>query len=72
MRPLAILGVVLVVLGIGALVFQYVPITQTRTVVDAGPLQVKTTEQRNIPIPAIAGIMAVVAGVGLALASRRG
>lgn len=71
MRPLAIIGVILVVLGIGTLVLPYVPITETKTVLDAGPLQVKTTEQRNVPIPAIAGIMAVVAGVGLALAGRR-
>ena len=70
MRPMAIVGVVLVVLGIAALGFEDVPITETRAVLDAGRLQIKTTEQHSVPIPAIAGIAAVVAGLGLAIASR--
>ena len=36
MKPLTIVGVILVVLGIAALVVQYVPVTERRTLVDAG------------------------------------
>jgi hypothetical protein len=32
---------------------------------------VRSEEQHNLPIPAIAGIAAIVAGLGLVLASRR-
>jgi hypothetical protein len=41
MKPLTIAGIVLVALGIAGLVFQYVPIRETRTVVDAGPIQIQ-------------------------------
>ena len=71
MRPMALVGIVLVVLGIVALVFQYVPIRETRTVVDAGPIQIQQERERNIPIPTIAGVVAVIAGLGLAVASQR-
>jgi hypothetical protein len=71
MRPMALVGIILVVLGIVALVFQYVPIRETRTVVDAGPIQVQAERERHIPIPTIAGVVAVIAGLGLAVASQR-
>lgn len=71
MRPLTIVGVILVVLGIAALVVQYVPVTERRTLVDAGPIQVQQEQQRNIPIPTVAGVLAVVAGLGLAIGAQR-
>jgi hypothetical protein len=71
MKPMALVGVILVVLGIVALVFQYVPIRETRTVIDAGPIQVQQERERHIPIPTIAGVIAVIAGLGLAIASQR-
>ena len=71
MKPMALVGVILVVLGIVALVVQYVPIRETRTVIDAGPIQVQQERERNIPIPTIAGVIAVIAGLGLAVASQR-
>jgi hypothetical protein len=71
MKPMALVGVILIVLGIVALVFQYVPIRETRTVIDAGPIQVQQERERRVPIPAIAGVAAVVAGLGLAIASQR-
>ncbi len=71
MKPLMIAGVALIAIGIAALVIQYVPITERRTIVDAGPIQIQQDQQRNIPIPTIAGVVAVIAGVGLAIASQR-
>ena len=65
MRNLASIGIVLIVIGIVALVVQNVRFTETRKVVDLGPLQVRSEEQHNIPIPTVAGIAAVVAGLGL-------
>jgi uncharacterized membrane protein YidH (DUF202 family) len=71
MRNLMAVGVVLIVLGIVGLVVQNVKFTETKKVVDLGPLQVNSEEQHNVPIPTIAGIMAVVAGLGIVLASRK-
>jgi hypothetical protein len=71
MRNLMTVGVVLVVLGIAGLLVQNVTFTETKKVVDIGPLQVRSEEQHNLPIPTIAGIAAIVAGLGLVMASRR-
>jgi hypothetical protein len=71
MRNLMWVGVLLVILGIAGLVMEYVTVTEKRTVVDIGPLELKAEEQRNIPIPTIAGIVAVIAGLVIIVASRR-
>ena len=71
MRNLMLIGVVLIALGIAGLVVQNVKFTETKNVVDLGPIQVNSEEKHNIPIPTIAGIAAVVAGLGLVLMSRR-
>ena len=49
MKPMAILGVLLIA---------------------TGPLKVTADEQRTIPIPTIAGIVAVIAGAGLLFMGR--
>lgn len=54
MRNLTSIGIVLIVLGIVALVVQNVRFTETKKVVDFGPLQVRAEEQHNIPIPTVA------------------
>jgi hypothetical protein len=71
MRNLMWVGVLLVILGIAGLVMEYVTVTEKRTVVDIGPLELKAEEQHNIPIPTIAGIVAVIAGLVMIVASRR-
>ena len=71
MKNLMWVGVLLVILGIAGLVMEYVTVTEKRTVVDIGPLELKAEEQRNIPIPTIAGIVAVIAGLIIIVTSRR-
>ena len=71
MRHLLLVGFVFVVLGIAGLIVQNVTYTETTHVVDVGPLQLRAEEQHNLPIPTIAGIAAVIAGLGMIFASRR-
>ena len=71
MKPIAILGLVLIVLGIGGLIFRSIHWTETKTVADIGPIHVQADEDHNVWIPTAAGIAAVVAGVGLVFVSRR-
>jgi hypothetical protein len=70
MKPLAILGVLLIVIGIAGLAIDNISFTERKTIVDAGPLKVTADEQRTIPIPTIAGIVAVIAGAGLLFMGR--
>ena len=71
MKPIAILGLVLIVLGIGGLFISHVSWTETKPVVKIGPLQVNSQEDHTVWIPTIAGIAAVVAGAGLVFAGKR-
>ena len=71
MRNLMWIGVLLIGLGIAGLVVENVTWTETEEVVDIGPLELNTEEERSVPIPTIAGIIAVIAGLGLIFASRR-
>ncbi|MBP6766563.1 MAG: hypothetical protein KA171_02225 [Reyranella sp.] len=70
MKPLAILGVLLIVIGIAGFAIDNISFTERKTIVDAGPLKVTADEQRTIPIPTIAGIVAVIAGAGLLFMGR--
>jgi hypothetical protein len=72
MKPIAIIGVVLIVLGIVALAYQGITYTRTERVVDLGPLKVEAEKQETIPLPPILGGAALVAGIVLVfLGSRR-
>jgi hypothetical protein len=70
MRPLVLVGVILIVLGIAGLVVANIHITERKTVLDAGPLKVTKDEEKTVPIPTIAGVVAVVAGLGLVVIGR--
>ncbi len=70
MKPMAILGVLLIAIGIAGLAVDNISFTERKTIVDAGPLKVTADEQRTIPIPTIAGIVAVIAGAGLLFMGR--
>jgi hypothetical protein len=71
MRNLMWIGVLLIALGVSGLVIENVTYTETEEVLDIGPLEVTAEEERTVPIPTIAGIIAVIAGVALIFASRR-
>jgi hypothetical protein len=71
MKPLAIVGVLLIVIGIAGLAIDNISFTERKTIIDAGPLKVTADEQRSIPIPTIAGVIAVVAGAALLFIGRR-
>jgi hypothetical protein len=70
MKPLAIIGVVLIVLGIAGLVVENVSFTEQKTVLDAGPLKITKNEEKTVPIPTVAGAVAIVVGLGLVFAAR--
>jgi uncharacterized membrane protein len=71
MRNLTWIGVALIVLGVAVLVFGHFSYTETKPVADIGPLHVQSEQQHNVSIPTIAGIVSVVAGLGLVFAGRR-
>jgi hypothetical protein len=67
---MVILGVLLIALGVAGLVIANVSFTEKKVIVDAGPLKVTADEQHTVPIPTIAGILAVAVGAGLLFYGR--
>ncbi len=68
MKPMTIVGVVLVVLGVVALVYQGVTYTSRETVIDIGPLHATADREKTLPLPPVLGIVAVAGGVVLLVA----
>jgi len=71
MRPIPIVGVVLIVLGLVALVYQGVNYTSRETVLDIGPLHATAERQKTLPLPPVIGIAALVGGLVLVVAGNR-
>ena len=72
MRPLAVVGIILIVLGAIALAYQGITYTSNEKVVDLGPLKVEAKREKTIPLPPVLVGVAVVVGVVLLIASSRG
>jgi hypothetical protein len=71
MNKRTILGAVLAVLGVAALLFGGFSYTESKPVLDAGPLHVTSQEEHDVSIPVIAGVVILIAGLGLIVAGRR-
>jgi hypothetical protein len=66
-----IVGIILVVVGVVALVYQGFSYTTERQVADLGIAEVRAQETETIPIPPYVGVILVAAGVGAILLARK-
>ena len=64
-------GIVLIVIGIGMLLFRGFSVKTEEKVIDVGPLEVNKTENKWIGWPVYAGGIAVVAGIIMVIADRK-
>jgi UDP-N-acetylmuramyl pentapeptide phosphotransferase/UDP-N-acetylglucosamine-1-phosphate transferase len=64
-------GIILIVLGIVAFCYQYVPITETKHDAQLGPINISHQETHDVPIPPIIGGVLVVAGVAALVLGAR-
>jgi hypothetical protein len=71
MKPAAILGLVLIVLGLAALAYQGITYTSREKVLDIGPIHATAERQKTLPLPPVLGIVAVAAGVALVVVGVR-
>jgi hypothetical protein len=67
-----ILGIALIVIGLFALAYQGFTYTTQKKVVDIGPIQATKEEHHTIPLPPILGALALISGVVVVVAGRRG
>lgn len=69
MKPL---GVVLVILGVLALIYQGFTYTTQKKVLDVGPIQATKEEHHTVPLPPILGALALIGGVVILVSDRKG
>jgi uncharacterized membrane protein HdeD (DUF308 family) len=66
----SLLGIVLIVIGVLALVYQGFTYTTHKKVLDIGPIQATKTEHESVPIPPIVGAIALISGVAVLVTGR--
>ena len=71
MKPIVLIGIVLVVLGALALAYQGISYTRTEKLLDVGPIHATKETQKRIPLPPILGGIALIGGVALLVAGSR-
>jgi hypothetical protein len=71
MKPLVVFGIMLIAIGIAGLIIDNISFTEKKVVIDAGPLKVTADQQRTIPIPSIAGVIAIAVGAGMIFFGRQ-
>jgi uncharacterized membrane protein len=72
MKPITIVGILLIILGVVALAYQGITYTSNEKVVDLGPLKVEAKREKTIPLPPVLGGIALVGGIVLVVVGSRG
>jgi hypothetical protein len=71
MKALLLCGVLFIILGAVALVYQGISYTTSKKVVDAGPLQINHKETHTVPLPPVLGGIAIAGGIALLIIGSR-
>lgn len=71
MKPIMLVGIVLIVLGVVALAYQGITYTTREKVIDIGPLKATVDKQKTIPLPPVLGGLALAGGIVLVIVGRQ-
>jgi len=71
MKPINLIGIVLVVLGALALAYQGINFTRQEKILDVGPIHATQDVQNRIPLPPVVGGLTLVGGIALLVAGAR-
>jgi uncharacterized membrane protein YidH (DUF202 family) len=72
MKSATLIGILLIVLGIGALAYQGFSYKITEKILDIGPIEATAETTKTIPVPPILGVLAVIGGAVIVIATARG
>jgi hypothetical protein len=65
MKPVTIVGILLVIIGVIGLAYGGISYTKEKTVVDIGPIKATADTRETIPVPPVLGGLALIGGVVL-------
>jgi hypothetical protein len=71
MKTYALIGIILIVIGIFAFAYQGFTYTTREKVVDLGPIQMTAEKTRTFPLPPIVGGIALAGGIVLLIVGKR-
>jgi hypothetical protein len=66
-----VLGIILCLLGLAGLAWGGFTYTTREKIVDVGPIHASREKTHNVPLPPIAGALALIGGVVLLVSARR-
>ena len=70
-KPLTLLGIALIVLGIVAFAYQGITYTSREKIIDIGPIQATADTQKTIPLPPLLGGLVLAGGIVLVLVGAK-
>jgi len=65
MKPMMLIGIVLIVLGVAAFGYQGITYTSREKIIDIGPIHATADTQKTIPLSPILGGVALAGGIVL-------
>ena len=71
MKPMAIIGVLLIAFGVLALVYGGITYTKRETVLDVGPIHATADRDKTIPLSPLVGVVGIVAGAVCLYSARK-
>jgi len=71
MKMASLVGILLIVVGVIGLAVGGINYTHREKVIDIGPIQATTEKHERIPLPPVAGGIALAAGIVLLVAGNR-
>ena len=71
MKSYTLIGIILIVIGVVAFVYQGISYTTREKVVDIGPIQMTAEKTKTLPLPPIVGGVALVGGIVLLVVGNK-
>jgi hypothetical protein len=71
MKVITVVGIVLIVIGVVALVYQGITYTTREKVLEVGPVEVTAETKKTVPLPPLLGGLALAGGIVLVIVGTR-
>ena len=71
MKPIILVGILLIAIGLLSLAFQGFSYTTEEKILDIGPIEATTETKKRVPIPPLVGGLALLSGVVLLVMGSR-